>query len=141
MLTHVSFEADIPADGGTGAARADPLARALLARLERRGLRVERLAAGLDYAADFRVYFGDRGFYGVLGPVDDGVRQWLLSFDSQLPAWRRWFGATDNAELSRVLRAAHETLTDIPGVRSIRWYTPRDWNEAPDDRWSPDPAV
>jgi hypothetical protein len=141
MLTHASFETDIPADGSSGAARAEPLARELFAALERRGLEVRRLGAGLDYAADFRVYSGDRSFYGMLGPVDDGVRQWLLSFDSQLPPWRRWFGATDNAEFSTALRAAHEALTNLPGVRSIRWYTPHDWNEAPDERWSPDPAV
>lgn len=139
LLTHASFELD-GSSGVSGAERAASLARELCVALEQHGLAVQPLG-GLDYAADFRVRVGERAFYGMLGPVDDGVRQWLLSFDSLLPRWRRWFGANDKAELQALLAAAHQVLTNFPKIRSVRWYTAHDWNEAPDDRWHPDPAV
>jgi hypothetical protein len=96
---------------------------------------------GLAYAADFRVRSGLHAFHGMLGPVDDGPRQWLVTFDSQLRAWRRLLGATDARELDALLRGAHAALAALPGIRSLRWYPPRDWNEAPDERWSPEPGA
>lgn len=73
--------------------------------------------------------------------ANDGVRQWLFLLESELPAWRRWFGATDAAAHEAVLRAAQRVIALLPGARAIRWYTLAEWNEAPDDQWSSDPAA
>ena len=140
LRDHASFQATYPSEGEPGRAAAEPVAIALLDGLAAAGYAVERLD-GLDYAYDFRVRADGHRFYGMVGPSNDGVRQWLFVLESELRAWRRWMGATDTVTHEALLRAAHGAIAALPGVRSIRWYTLAELNQAPDDQWSPDPVA
>lgn len=140
LRDHASFQADYPSDGEPGRVAAEPVARAILDGLATAGYAIDRFDS-LDYAYDFRVHAGDQRFFGMVGPSNDGVRQWLFLLESELPVWRRWFGASDAAAHEAVLRAAHRVIAALPGAQAIRWYTLAEWNEAPDDHWSSDPVA
>lgn len=136
LRTHVSFESQlgITVDGAAAAA----LASRLIAALQARGIAVAAVQA-LDYAQEFEVRQGERAFHSMLGPANDGIRQWLWFADSTLGAIAKLIGRRDESEHTAVLQAMHDVLREL-SMQSIRWYEPADWNEAPDDRWHRDPV-
>ena len=140
LRDHATFQANYPSDGESRRAAAEPLATAVLDGLAAAGYAIDRFDS-LDYAYDFRIHAKGHRFYGMVGPSNDGVRQWLFVLESELPAWRRWFGATDAGTHEAVLHTAHQVIAALPGVQGIRWYTLTELNEAPDDQWSPSPVA
>ena len=94
----------------------------------------------LDYALEFELVHADRSFYSMLGPVNDGERQWLWTSESKQSMLRRLFGASDAPAHTAVL-AAMDRCARILGAQSIRWYEADTWNDAPDEGWHRDPVV
>ena len=137
MRTHLSFETTpgVAIDAEAGAR----LAARLTAALTARGIEAT-VPSALDYAHEFEIRHGGQKFYSMLGPANDGVRQWLWFADSTLGAVGRWLGRRDDTAHVAVLRAMDQVVRDL-GATSIRWYEAIDWNEAPDERWHPDPVV
>ena len=139
MRTHVSFErpsetlsSDEPPFGGD-------IAGALAQALEARGFGITDLDE-LDYAFTFDCSVANRRFCVMVGLVDDGIRQWLISTDSTLGFVGRLFGANDQEEHTSLVNAVHEFLTSDPEVKSVRWYTQDDWNRMPDQSWAESPT-
>jgi hypothetical protein len=134
--THVSFESESPR-GTADMADATALAARLAAGLARRGLE-STPPSTLAYGLEFEIRHAGRAFHSIVGPVNDGTRQWLWFADSTLGRLRRWLGESDAAAHEAVLAAMHEAVAEL-GARSIRWYESGDWNEAPDERWHATP--
>jgi hypothetical protein len=139
MRTHVSFQkaSQTLSDDEQPFGRdvAEPLARSL----EQRGLGPIVLDES-DYAFAFSCKIGGRAFDVKVGLVDDGVRQWLVTSDSMLGCVRRLFGAKDDEEHLRLLKAIDDILRSDPGVSSIRWYTLDAWNKSPENDWAESPG-
>lgn len=94
----------------------------------------------LDYAHAFRTMIGRRNFFLMIGEVDDGVRQWLVSTKSELGIFAYLMGSRDYQEYEVLLGVLHDVLTSIPGLTDLRWYTLNDYNERPDENWAATPG-
>lgn len=93
----------------------------------------------LDYAHAFRAVVGRRNFFVMIGEVDDGVRQWLISTKSELGIFAYLMGSRDYQEYEVLVGVLHDVLTSIPGLTDLRWYTLNDYNEHADESWSDSP--
>jgi hypothetical protein len=93
----------------------------------------------LDFAHAFRTIVGRRNFFLMVGEVDDGVRQWLVSTKSELGVFAYLMGSRDNQEYEVLTGVLHEVLSTIPGLENLRWYSLSDYNERPDTHWSDSP--
>jgi hypothetical protein len=94
----------------------------------------------LDFARAFRTVVGRRNFFLMVGEVDDGVRQWLVSTKSELGVFAYLMGSRDHQEYEVLTGVLHEILSEIPGLQDLRWYSLSDYNERPDTHWSPTPS-
>jgi hypothetical protein len=94
----------------------------------------------LDYAHAFRTVIGRRNFFLMIGEVDDGVRQWLVSTKSELGIFAYLMGSRDYQEYEVLVGVLHNVLTSIPGLTDLRWYTLKDYNERPDESWADSPS-
>jgi hypothetical protein len=94
----------------------------------------------LDYAHAFRTIIGRRNFFLMIGEVDDGVRQWLVSTKSELGIFAYLMGSRDYQEYEVLIGVLHDVLTSIPGLTDLRWYTLNDYNERPDETWASSPG-
>ena len=83
---------------------------------------------------------GRRNFFLMIGEVDDGVRQWLVSTKSELGIFAYLMGSRDYQEYEVLLGVLHDVLTSIPGLTDLRWYTLNDYNERPDENWAATPG-
>jgi hypothetical protein len=83
---------------------------------------------------------GRRNFFLMVGEVDDGVRQWLVSTKSELGVFAYLMGSRDHQEYEVLTGVLHEILSTIPGVDNLRWYSLSDYNERPDTHWSATPS-
>jgi hypothetical protein len=94
----------------------------------------------LDYAHAFRTVIGRRNFFLMIGEVDDGVRQWLVSTKSELGIFAYLMGSRDYQEYEVLVGVLHDVLRSIPGLEDLRWYSLEDYNERPDDSWTSSPG-
>jgi len=94
----------------------------------------------LDYAHAFRTVIGRRNFFLMIGEVDDGVRQWLVSTKSELGIFAYLMGSRDYQEYEVLVDVLHDVLSSIPGLTDLRWYTLNDYNERPDENWAATPG-
>jgi len=95
----------------------------------------------LDYAFDFHAAVDKRLFYIMVGLVDDGVRQWLISTNSSIGFLRRLLGSSDADEHLCLVNHIDSLLRGHDGTSSIRWYTLEEWNNPPDDSWTQRPSA
>ncbi len=137
MHTEVSFTSDRDQDPDIRRASLS-LAENIVAGLTGHGFTCS-VIEDIDYAHTFRVVVGTRNFYVLVGRVDDGIRQWLVSTNSGLNRLRRILGERDHDEHRVLTGVLHDVLDGDPAIGDIRWYTLTDWNESPDDRWSATP--
>ena len=94
----------------------------------------------LEYAHAFRTVVGRRNFFLMIGKVDDGVRQWLLSTKSELGIFAYLMGSRDYQEYEVLVGVLHDVLSAVPGLTDLRWYTLNDYNERPDTDWANSPG-
>ena len=94
----------------------------------------------LDYAHAFRTVVGRRNFFIMMGEVEDGVRQWLLSTKSELGIFAYLMGSRDYQEYEVLTGVLHDCLSSLPGLTDLRWYTLADYNERPDTDWAATPG-
>ena len=94
----------------------------------------------LDYAYAFRTMVVRRNFLLMVGEVDDGVRQWLVSTKSELGVFAYLMGSRDHEEYRVLAGALHDLLSALPGLTDLRWYTLSDYNERPDESWASSPS-
>jgi hypothetical protein len=94
----------------------------------------------LDYAHAFRTIVGRRNFFLMVGKVDDGVRQWLISTKSELGIFAYLMGSRDYQEYEVLTGLLHDLLGSLPGVTDLRWYSLEDYNERPDTHWASTPG-
>lgn len=94
----------------------------------------------LEYAYAFRTMIGRRNFFLMIGEVDDGVRQWLVSTKSELRVFAYLMGSRDHEEYAVLTAVLHDTLGSLPGLTDLRWYTLSDYNERPDESWASSPS-
>lgn len=132
MRTHVSFQKVSQTSPDETPPFGRDVAEALVCSLGQHGLGPIALDE-LDYAFTFHCKIGGRKFYVMIGLVDDGVRQWLVSTDSTIGWLGRLFGAKDVEEHVQLVKAIDDSLRSDPSVSSIRWYTAQAWNNSPDE--------
>ncbi len=122
----------------------EPDAARVLTRLIADGLAVADFGCteieDLDYAHAFRTVVGRRNFFLMIGEVDDGIRQWLVSTKSELGIFAYLMGSRDYQEYEVLVGVLHDVLTSIPGLTDLRWYTLNDYNERPDESWAATPG-
>ena len=94
----------------------------------------------LEYAHAFRTVVGRRNFFLMIGEVDDGVRQWLVSTKSELGIFAYLMGSRDYQEYEVLTGVLHDVLSSIPGLEDLRWYSLEDYNERPDESWAETPS-
>jgi len=94
----------------------------------------------LDYAYAFRTIVGRRNFFLMIGEVQDGVRQWLVSTKSELGVFGYLMGSRDDDEYQVLTGVIHDVLSQIPNLTDVRWYSLEDYNERPDTHWESSPA-
>jgi hypothetical protein len=94
----------------------------------------------LDYAYAFRAVVGRRNFFLMIGAVDDGVRQWLVSTKSELGVFGYLMGSRDHQEYAVLTGVLHAKLRSLPNLTDLRWYSLEDYNERPDTNWAPAPG-
>lgn len=94
----------------------------------------------LDYALEFEIVQAGCRFHSMLGPVNDGERQWLWTSEPRRSTLRRLFGSSDVPAHTVVLTAMDRCVRSL-GAQSIRWYDADTWNDAPDEGWHLDPVV
>ncbi|HUT94478.1 MAG TPA: hypothetical protein VMY37_33780 [Thermoguttaceae bacterium] len=139
MRTHVSFERPSETLSTGKPPFGGDIARALAKALEASGFGVTE-SGELDYAFAFDCRVTNRRFYVMVGLVDDGIRQWLISTDSTVGFIGRLFGVNDQEEHTTLVTAVHGFLQSDPEVKSIRWYSQDDWNRKPDQSWAESPT-
>ncbi len=128
--THISFEADYSTERVGDAPPGEPPGEELLDYLEEdledRGVQI--LERGVtDYSHAFDIAAGQHVFLGMVGVVED--QQWLLFVESTLRRWKRWFGASDQAEHFAIMEAVTASLMSNPRVVKLRHYRDADqWN-------------
>ena len=93
----------------------------------------------LDYAVAFRTMVGRRNFFLMIGEVDDGVRQWLVSTKSELGIFGYLMGSRDYQEYEVLTGVLHQALDSISGVTDLRWYSLEGYNQRPDTDWAKTP--
>lgn len=134
MRTQVTFrwtsEDPNPARTLTGLI-ADGLAEAGFGRTE---------VEDLEYSYAFRVIVGRRNFFLMIGEVEDGVRQWLVSTKSELGIFAYLMGSRDYQEYEVLTGVLHDVLGSTPGIYDLRWYSLEDYNERPDTNWAETPS-
>ncbi len=94
----------------------------------------------LDFAYAFRSLVGRRNFFLMVGEVDDGVRQWLVSTKSELGVFAYLMGSRDHQEYEVLTGVLHDLLGSLPGLTDLRWYSLEDYNERPDTDWAATPG-
>lgn len=138
LRTEVSFTSDRDSESDVRHAGLD-LADELVRALTEAGFTCS-VIEDLDYAHAFRVVVGTRHFYVLAGKVGDGVRDWLVSTNSELNRLRWLLGERDRDEHRVLTSVLHRFLSQAPGIDNVRWYTLADWNEDPDRRWEQTPG-
>ena len=93
----------------------------------------------IGYAETFRCMVDDQDFSIVVGLMDDGVREWLVSTNSRLKYWQRLWKSPDTESHRKLAKAVHLVLKADPFLTELRWYTSEDFAQSPDDRWKPHP--
>lgn len=139
MRTYVSFQSDSSSLTSGEVPPGRDLAQWLINGLQQLGVTCNE-SGGLDYAHDFFANVCGQQFYVMVGLVDDGVRQWLVSTDSTMGFIRRLFGVSDADGHLQLVEHIDAVLYGGGAISSIRWYTPIEWNETPDETWSEHPA-
>jgi hypothetical protein len=94
----------------------------------------------LDYAYAFRTVVGRRNFFLMIGEIEDGVRQWLVSTKSELGVFGYLMGSRDHQEYQVLTGVLHDLLGSLRGVTDLRWYSLEDYNERPDTDWASSPG-
>lgn len=137
MKTHVSFKRDSATLNADAPPFGEDIADSLVAFLASQGLG-DCILDSLDYAFTLFCPADSRRCYVMVGLVGDDPQQWLISCDPSrgIVGWllRRKY----DAELSTVVTAIHQFLTDDSAVSEIRWYTKDGWNANPEE-WTPSP--
>lgn len=135
MLTQATFEWSSP----------DPEPAVALTRLIADGLADAGFGCtpieDLDFAHAFRTMVGRRNFFLMIGEVEDGVRQWLVSTKSELGVFAYLMGSRDHQEYEVLTGVLHDVLRGLPGLDNLRWYSLSDYNERPDTHWSETPKA
>lgn len=93
----------------------------------------------IGYAETFRCTVDDQDFSIVVGLMDDGVREWLVSTNSRLRYWHRLWKSPDTESHRKLAKAVHRVLKADPLLTDLRWYTSEDFAQSPDDRWESHP--
>jgi hypothetical protein len=104
------------------------LAQALATGLEERGLTVLLDETDYSFALDISSPAGT--FFGMVGLVDDGDREWLVFVEPSHA--RKLFGKRPPADVESVLGSVHEVLSADDRVSALRWYTEEEWNTNPE---------
>jgi hypothetical protein len=139
MRTHVSFQRPSTTLDGEPPFGGD-IAHALAPSFETQGIHTTNMDS-LDYAYFFYAPSDTRRCYVMIGLVDDGVRQWLISVDVKRGLLARLFGKPDTDSVRTVVDAIHHFLSADEAVSSNRWYTADDWNHRREDAWVTAPGA
>lgn len=139
MRTHVSFQKASQNLSGDDLPLGRDVAEDLVRSLKQQGM-AAIARDELDYAFSFRYQVDRQVFRVMIGLVDDGVRQWLVSTDSTIGWFGRLLGLKDGEEHLELVKAIDEILWSDPGVSSVRWYTQDDWNAAAEENWVESPT-
>ena len=140
MKTQVSFQRDSSTLGSDSPPYGRDIVDWLIEGLRQRGVACDQ-DGGLEYAFDFHAAVGKHSFYVMLGLVNDGVRQWLISTNSNVGFIGRLLRLTDAHEHLELVNHIDSLLQNDDGISSIRWYTLDEWNIAPDDTWGEHPVA
>ncbi len=120
-----------------------PTSRAALASLLHDGLEAAghecTLPVDIDYAVNFRCTVDSQDFSILVGQVDDGIREWLVSTASGLRYWHRLWKTSDTESHRKLTVAVHRLLKADPLIKDLRWYTTEDWDQSPDESWKGHP--
>lgn len=137
MKTHVSFKRDSVTLNNESQPFGEDIATAMVSSFADQGLG-DGLLDSLDYAFTFVAPASTRSCYVMLGLVDDGPRQWLISCNPcrGILDWLTRRNYDD--DIRSVVNAIQCYLTNDDGVTEIRWYSASDWNQQQEE-WSPSP--
>ena len=129
MKTHASFRGDFPKDHSPEGPAGHELADLLSSKLTEQGFVVRR--GETDYSHEMVIHSSGARFNVMVGLVDDGDREWLFFADSCLGWFARILGKRDDHAHRGLLEAVHKLLTEDYRIQDLRWYTPEEWNTAP----------
>ncbi len=91
--------------------------------------------ADLGQGEMFDCAVDDDEFSILLGRIDDGVREWVLSTGSKLTYWHRLSRRSDTDNHRKLTAAVHRILKSDPFVADVRWYTSDGWARAREQEW------
>ncbi len=136
---YVTFETDFPMPFDGDAPLDDSLATHLSGALRDQGFHISELD-WIDYAWDFFCYVPHGRIYCVLGPCDDGPRQWLIT----TTPYRRFFHwllrrRSVEDDHRGLCQGIHSILSRDSRFRSVRWYTQKEWDKGFGESWSDEP--
>ena len=140
VRTIVSFNGDFPFDGDpAGKELADFISSAL------RSMGIEH--TGPDeregWAWDIYSQAGTVQVECIIGFMDDGPRQWLVTTHGHLPLLSRIFGGNGEQQRENALRqfcqAIDRGIKRDPRFNTVRWYVQKDFDKDHGATWSDTP--
>lgn len=137
----VSFRADFPEDTDPSYPEGIVLAEYLVEQLQTAGYTCTEPDNYEDFAWWFDCKSKGRTFFMLVGLLDDGPRQWLLTADSTLGFISRLRRINDRSEHQELCLAVHRVLESDTHFSEVRWYTASGWDNDADTLWSDEPIA
>ncbi len=79
--------------------------------------------------------FEGQNFSILVGLLNDGVREWLISTASRRWYWNRLWKSSDVENHREPARAVHRILKADSLITDLRWYTTEEWSHSRENDW------
>ena len=145
MKTFVSFEMNFSIVSKRENLLDKELLQFLRKKMHNAGFNIQGPKNREDWAWDFLLERNNYQIESIIGYVNDGAIQWLVTTYLHLSFWKKIFGSKIvKVETNRYLRdyclAIHQILYFDDRFDSIRWYEQRDFDRNITNKWESFPS-
>ena len=148
MRTHVSFQSDFSQDAGPSEPAGRELAEHLAAGLRTAGYTVSAPQDLESYAYRFDCANAKATHTITVALVGDGVLEWLALAEPRTSTTKKLLAKVGisssppapSPDLGALCAALHQFMRRDAHFRSLRWYSPEEWDTNPEGQWAATPS-